>query len=109
MQSIFNPSFGIPKIMNQRIQLACLLCRTLRPVRPSCLEGITESLQETNAGVKWAFKGLSSMASVPKYAQEQIDALLKEVADAYRKDRGQGLIKAASLGTDPMPHLTNEP
>ena len=38
---------------------------------------------------------LSSMASELGYNQEQLDALQKEVAEAYQKDRGQSLIDAA--------------
>jgi len=37
----------------------------------------------------------TSMASELNYTQEQLDALLKDVADSYRKDRGQSLIDAA--------------
>jgi hypothetical protein len=35
------------------------------------------------------------MASELSYTQEQLDALLKEVAKTYQKDRGQSLIDAA--------------
>lgn len=48
-----------------------------------------------HANVKKCFEGLSGMASRLKYTQEQFDALQKEVADAYREDRGQSLIEAA--------------
>ncbi len=41
------------------------------------------------------FKALSDMASELKYSQEQLEAMLKEVAEAYQKDHGQGLIEAA--------------
>ena len=45
---------------------------------------------------KKSLEGLSSMTSKLSYTtQEEFDALLKEVADAYQKDRGQGLIEAA--------------
>jgi tetratricopeptide (TPR) repeat protein len=44
---------------------------------------------------KTSFENLSLMASKLKYTQESFDYALKEVADAYRKDRGQSLIDAA--------------
>jgi tetratricopeptide (TPR) repeat protein len=44
---------------------------------------------------KESFKNLSSAASQLGCSQEQFDALLKEVAEAYDKDHGQGLIDAA--------------
>jgi tetratricopeptide (TPR) repeat protein len=44
---------------------------------------------------KTSFENLSRMASKLKYTQELSDYALKEVADAYRKDRGQSLIDAA--------------
>jgi tetratricopeptide (TPR) repeat protein len=47
------------------------------------------------------FKALSGMASKLKYTQEQIEAMLKEVADSYQKDRGQSLIDAAFPKVDP--------
>ena len=43
-----------------------------------------------NANAKKGFKGLSSMASELKYTQEQIEALLKEVADSYLRDLARG-------------------
>jgi tetratricopeptide (TPR) repeat protein len=52
----------------------------------------------TNIGhsdAKRSFENLSVAASQLCFSQEQFDVLLKEVADAYRKDRGQGLIDAA--------------
>jgi hypothetical protein len=35
------------------------------------------------------------MASELSYTQELFGAMMKEVAEAYQKDRGQGLIDAA--------------
>ncbi|MFZ3149283.1 MAG: tetratricopeptide repeat protein, partial [Methanothrix sp.] len=49
----------------------------------------------SDADAKIAFETFSGMASELRYTQEQFDTLMKEVADAYRKDRGQGLIEAA--------------
>ncbi|HUS76040.1 MAG TPA: tetratricopeptide repeat protein, partial [Methanothrix sp.] len=40
-------------------------------------------------------KNLSVIASRLNYSQESFDDMLKEVADSYAKDRGQGLIEAA--------------
>jgi tetratricopeptide (TPR) repeat protein len=48
-----------------------------------------------HAKVNMSFENLSGMASELSYTQEQLDALLKEVTEAYRKDRGQSLIDAA--------------
>jgi hypothetical protein len=48
-----------------------------------------------HADAKKGFKNLSNMASELSYTQEQLDALLKEVAKTYQKDRGQSLIDAA--------------
>ncbi len=63
----------------------------LRLVALACI--MLSSIGHANA--KKGFEGLSGMASKLKYTQEQIDALLKEVSEAYQKDRGQGLIDAA--------------
>jgi hypothetical protein len=41
------------------------------------------------------------MAMWPRYTQQQLDSLLKEVAEAYQKDRGQSLIDAAFPKVDP--------
>jgi hypothetical protein len=35
------------------------------------------------------------MASELNYAEDQIDSMLNEVAELYKKDRGKGLIEAA--------------
>ncbi len=48
-----------------------------------------------HSDAKRSFENLSAVASQLSYSQEQLDALLKEVAEAYQKDRGQGLIDAA--------------
>jgi tetratricopeptide (TPR) repeat protein len=44
-------------------------------------------------------KNLSVMASELGYTQEQLEAMMKEVTEAYGKDRGRGLINAAFLGS----------
>jgi tetratricopeptide (TPR) repeat protein len=49
----------------------------------------------SDADAKIAFKTFSGMASELRYTQEQFDTLMKEVSEAYQKDRGQGLIDAA--------------
>jgi hypothetical protein len=41
------------------------------------------------------FGVLAGMASELNYTEEQIDSILKEVAELYQKDRGKGLIEAA--------------
>jgi tetratricopeptide (TPR) repeat protein len=41
------------------------------------------------------FRALSNMASELKYTQEQFDSVQEDVAEAYRQDRGKGLIDAA--------------
>lgn len=48
-----------------------------------------------NANAKRGFEVLIEMASKLNYTQQQLDVLQQEVAEAYRKDRGQGLIEAA--------------
>jgi len=48
-----------------------------------------------HADTESAFKALSGMASGLKYTHGQIEAMLKEVSEAYQKDRGQSLIEAA--------------
>lgn len=54
-----------------------------------------------HADAKRVSEPLSVMASELKYTQEQLDALLKEVAESYQKDRGQSLIDAAFPKADP--------
>jgi tetratricopeptide (TPR) repeat protein len=44
---------------------------------------------------KKSSKHLSAVASQLSFSQLHLEALLKEVAEAYKKDRGQGLIDAA--------------
>jgi hypothetical protein len=41
------------------------------------------------------------MASELKYTEGQTEVLLKDVAEAYQKDRGQSLIDAAFPKVDP--------
>jgi tetratricopeptide (TPR) repeat protein len=48
-----------------------------------------------------SFENLLAIASQLSLSQEQFDALQKEVAEAYRKDRGQSLIDAAFPKVDP--------
>ena len=48
-----------------------------------------------HSDAKMSFENLSTVASQLSFSQEQLDALQMEVAEAYRKDRGQGLIDAA--------------
>jgi hypothetical protein len=38
---------------------------------------------------------LSQMAGQLNYTQEQVDAMLREVGEAYKADRGLGLVQAA--------------
>jgi hypothetical protein len=45
--------------------------------------------------VKMAYETLCNIASQMSLSQEQIEALLKEVAESYAKDRGWSLIRAA--------------
>ena len=47
------------------------------------------------------FEALSGMASELKYTQGQTEAMLKEVVEAYKVDRGQSLIDAAFPKVDP--------
>jgi hypothetical protein len=44
---------------------------------------------------KKSFESLSKVASQLSFSQEQLDAVLRDVVEAYQKDRGQGLIEAA--------------
>ena len=53
------------------------------------------------ADAKKAFENFSGMAFDLSYAQEQLEDLQKEVAEAYQKDRGQSLIDAAFPKVDP--------
>jgi tetratricopeptide (TPR) repeat protein len=48
-----------------------------------------------HANAKGSYEVLTSMASKLRYTQKQLEALQKEVAEAYQKDRGQSLIDAA--------------
>ncbi|MCI0489842.1 MAG: CHAT domain-containing protein [Blastocatellia bacterium] len=41
------------------------------------------------------FRALTQMVSQLNYTQEQVDAMLREVGEAYQQDRGLGLVKAA--------------
>ncbi len=41
------------------------------------------------------FEVLIGLASDLNYAEEQIDSMLKEVAEIYEKDQGKGFIEAA--------------
>ncbi|MBA2451309.1 MAG: hypothetical protein H0V51_25115 [Chloroflexi bacterium] len=48
-----------------------------------------------HGNLKWAEGWVNSLASELDCSQEQFDALRQEVAEAYRQDRGWGLIEAA--------------
>ena len=65
----------------------------LRPLAISYLINSSIGHWET----KTYLENLSAAASQLSFSQEQFDALLKEVAEAYRTDRCQGLIDAAFL------------
>jgi len=55
----------------------------------------------SHSGAKRSSENLSAAASQLSFSQEQLEALQKDVADAYRKDRGQSLIDAAFPKVDP--------
>ena len=48
-----------------------------------------------HSDAKMSFENLSAAASQLSFSQEQLDALQEEVAETYKKDRGQSLIDAA--------------
>lgn len=54
---------------------------------------IDESID--HGDTKKDFEAISKIASRLNYTQEQLVAMLKEVEEAYQKDRGKGLIEAA--------------
>jgi len=49
--------------------------------------------------VEQDLRALTSIAAELNYTQEQLEALLREVGQAYQKDRGLGLIREAMHGT----------
>ncbi len=63
----------------------------LRLVALSCVIDASIGHAETESDIN----ALSGMASELKYTQVQIEAMLKEVAEAYKRDRGLSLIQAA--------------
>ena len=68
--------------------------RTLEGLRLVALSFlINESIGHEKA--KFSFRNLSRLASQLKYTQKSIDAMLKEVAESYARDRGWSLIRAA--------------
>jgi len=54
---------------------------------------ILQSIGHTN--VKHPIQALSQMAAQLNYTQEQVEAMLREISEAYKADRGAGLIQAA--------------
>jgi hypothetical protein len=59
---------------------------------------IFQSIGHSNA--KIASQTLSQMAGQLSYTQEQFDAMLQDVSEAYKADRGRGVIEAAFKTTD---------
>ena len=48
-----------------------------------------------HSDIKTTIKNISYMASALNYTQGQLDAILQDVEESYKKDHGWGLIEAA--------------
>lgn len=56
-----------------------------------------------SAQLKEVAPWVNQLASKLQYTQEQFEAMLREVAESYRRDRGWSLIDAAFADLPPAP------
>lgn len=78
-------------------QLGFAAAKSGRPTGATRLVALSFLMTESigSGRTKDAADRLSEMTTALNYTQDQVDAMLQEVADAYKADRGWGLIQAA--------------
>jgi tetratricopeptide (TPR) repeat protein/CHAT domain-containing protein len=78
-------------------QLGIVADKTGRLVESARLVALSYLIIQSigHVDVKYALQGLSQIAARLNYTQEQVEAMLREVSEAYEADRGAGLIQAA--------------
>ena len=84
----------VVKGFNQLGVAAWKLSRKAQGVRLVALSWVTIS-STADAHAEDGWRNLTAMARELDYTQEQFDAMIQQVAEGYKTDRGWGLIKAA--------------